>query len=492
MSTSVASLPSTGGMRQRRPAGKSMSPVMSGIECVRQRSSVSLYGGIATGLALCVIAYLIVYGDPPEFKIVLPMETTVRVATWNIAAINNNPFEFWITNKDPHYDILMSSVQRFINDPGAMDVEVAEVFTPKMLNELRFEMQKMGWQGVDEAITTFHKEFKPRKIVSDFLKDPTLGAKRLISMPDRITNTLNLPNGQKLHRPTVINCYAGYFDSVESWWRQWKKFMFETNVNVGSEERKVAQLLTKINHFKYPALSQDESRISLPLQTIAIAIFDSILVHMVVAVNVGEITARLWKKGGALQDMQRVSPGKWHELRTTMCRSLNKNKDPKRDQNSLIFLRRRSFKFHSMREITEIVKEELSKNGEKVPVSDGDIFAIRALDNFGRKYILASFHGDTNGLATIPVVSAVDKLNKASKKSEFVEKGDRNPKDFILFYKGDFQEFGTTKDNTGNKKYIEDMVFPTLAFPSDHAVLSTTLAILKDDDRQDDGDDDDE
>jgi hypothetical protein len=31
------------------------------------------------------------------------------------------------------------------------------------------------------------------------------------------------------------------------------------------------------------------------------------------------------------------------------------------------------------------------------------------------------------------------------------------------------------KDNTGKKKYTEGMVFPTLAFPSDHGILGATL-----------------
>jgi hypothetical protein len=31
------------------------------------------------------------------------------------------------------------------------------------------------------------------------------------------------------------------------------------------------------------------------------------------------------------------------------------------------------------------------------------------------------------------------------------------------------------KDNTGHRKYEEEMIFPTLSFPSDHAVVSATL-----------------
>ena len=50
-----------------------------------------------------------------------------------------------------------------------------------------------------------------------------------------------------------------------------------------------------------------------------------------------------------------------------------------------------------------------------------------------------------------------------------------NPKDFILFYRGDFSNDAPTKDNTGQKKFIENMVFPTLDFPSDHGVLSVTV-----------------
>lgn len=43
---------------------------------------------------------------------------------------------------------------------------------------------------------------------------------------------------------------------------------------------------------------------------------------------------------------------------------------------------------------------------EGTPVADGDMFAVTVRDKSGGKYFLASFHGDTNGLATIPVVSA--------------------------------------------------------------------------------------
>jgi hypothetical protein len=66
-------------------------------------------------------------------------------------------------------------------------------------------------------------------------------------------------------------------------------------------------------------------------------------------------------------------------------------------------------------------------------------------------------------------------LNKACKKTEKREKGDVNPKDFILFQKSSFKVVKTWKDNTGKGTYIEDMAFPTLDFPSDHGILSTII-----------------
>jgi hypothetical protein len=67
-------------------------------------------------------------------------------------------------------------------------------------------------------------------------------------------------------------------------------------------------------------------------------------------------------------------------------------------------------------------------------------------------------------------------LNKAASIHERDVKGDRNPKDFILFFDSDFKVISTQKDNTGLGKYTENMVFPTLSFPSDHAITSTILS----------------
>jgi hypothetical protein len=66
-------------------------------------------------------------------------------------------------------------------------------------------------------------------------------------------------------------------------------------------------------------------------------------------------------------------------------------------------------------------------------------------------------------------------LNKAVRLAEKDTLGDRNPKDFIVFYASQFSVRQTLKDNTGERRYVEGMVFPTLQFPSDHGIVSTVL-----------------
>ena len=49
-----------------------------------------------------------------------------------------------------------------------------------------------------------------------------------------------------------------------------------------------------------------------------------------------------------------------------------------------------------------------TNNQSKLPIVNGDLIAIIVIDLIDNvKYILASFHGDTNGLATIPVVNMI-------------------------------------------------------------------------------------
>ena len=190
------------------------------------------------------------------------------MATWNLAAINNNPFEYWVTHSDPAYTQLMKDVQGFIDAPGAQDVAVGQVFTQDMFDSLAASMRAVGWEGVEEVQTMWENDFKGRQIISGYLKDKGLGAKRLASMPDRVTNTINLASGGEAYRPTVINCFEGDLGSADQWWAQWRTFIFDTSVRlVGSAEPKpVWQLFQTIKHSKYPALTEAEEKISLPLQ----------------------------------------------------------------------------------------------------------------------------------------------------------------------------------------------------------------------------------
>ncbi|CAJ1370332.1 unnamed protein product [Effrenium voratum] len=62
---------------------------------------------------------------------------------------------------------------------------------------------------------------------------------------------------------------------------------------------------------------------------------------------------------------------------------------------------------------------------------------------------------------------------------------DRNPKDLITFKRDQLQlasseeatntSANPVKDNTGQLRFVESMNFPTLDFPSDHAIVAAML-----------------
>jgi uncharacterized protein (UPF0333 family) len=144
---------------------------------------------------VCLVIVGVYFEDSTAFNMLRYRSVTAakkyNVLTWNIAAINNNPFEYWITSNDEKYNTMMKKVSAFIDTPGANDVPVTSVFTDAQAEELMKEMTTVGWTGVDETRKRWQSEYRNRKIISEFVKDGTLGKKRLASMPDRVTNTIN-------------------------------------------------------------------------------------------------------------------------------------------------------------------------------------------------------------------------------------------------------------------------------------------------------------
>ena len=257
----------------------------------------------------------------------------VSTLSWNLAAINNNPFEYFLTHPDPEYAKLMADVEGFIESPGDKDAVVGSVFTQEMYGSLTASMKQCGWD-CSSVEAVWSEDLAKRTIVGGFLKDKGLGAKRLMSMPDRFTNTIDLADGTIANRPTIISNYDGDMSTMAKWWDAWKSFMFENTLSVakkgGSDSKKPYELLSPIQRAKYPALSEAEeamcalpsaellatcgrdswpaphvswpgwlavplrhstptrahrrhldARRSLPLQTLCLAIFDAILLHMV-------------------------------------------------------------------------------------------------------------------------------------------------------------------------------------------------------------------
>jgi hypothetical protein len=577
----------------------------------------------------------------------------LRVSTWNVAAVNNNPFEYHVAHDDPAYDALMAAVEALAESPGERDVPVGVVFPHDAMSSLCEAMRGAGFDAndVDATAAYYRDRIAPRLIVSGFLRDETLGAKRLCSMPDRVTNTIALANGDRACRPSVVNGYEPPLPDLATWWNAWRAFMFDVTLPLldaktgETRATKPCHLLRKITRAKYPATTETEERLSLPLQLTCLAVFDAVLVHVVnqlapVAtwhgVKTGLVRALLRDKTAraceilaspevaassadvvCLQEVSAsmVAAFKAHDVLSAKYHVLTPEAmDGARDQNSVVLLAKERFDVDAeeWRGEDTAAATRLAMEARDA-LAPGDLFVVRcverldedemdamdAMDGEGvggarlngrRRFVVASFHGDTNGLMTIPVVDALDKLmilkdvdeaaeceggkpwlappppllivgldantyvdhvpgkrlgvrefsdhiarrematcwgvcdprvhttfnartylqpqlNKAVRMAERASSDmtDKNPKDHILFrdpalfdLNEDTAGYGTgedprkvlyvgqkrgpgfscrfvSRDNTGRGRFVSDAPFPTMSFPSDHAIVTAEL-----------------
>mmetsp|Transcript_19010 Transcript_19010/g.44344 ORF Transcript_19010/g.44344 Transcript_19010/m.44344 type:complete len:585 (-) Transcript_19010:72-1826(-) len=418
--------------------------------------------------------------QPPNKKAVHDVGLKPRGAgelamlTWNVAGVNNNPFEYWVTAEDeaPTYVQLMKRLESILVMPEAygdppqdMDVPIDKVFSQAMWEELRGRMSKEGWQCVDEVDSAWKSDFHKRKIISEFLLDKGLGKKRLTSMPDRVTNTVHLvpatasapataaaeaddsapsaeaPSGsgagaskpEPACRPTVINNYDGDLSTLSTWWVAWLRFMFDAQLTIkvkGSVvQKRPCEMLDCIKRSKYPDLTEAEEQMSIPLQTLCLAIYDAILVHLMNTIS----PDGAWQEVKKLL-LERLYRGKHDRSREIissyshveviclqetsgvfgeylMSSALDSSHfimvpfrvDSRRDQNSLVLLSRKAFS-----EPREVTTEILSRFSGSGGVTDGDLMAVSARHtSSGQVVCIVSFHADTNGLMTVPMLEAI-------------------------------------------------------------------------------------
>jgi len=232
--------------------------------------------------------------------------------------------------------------------------------------------------------------------------------------------------------------------------------------------------------------------------------------------------------------------------------------DKARDQNSMMLLRKSIFDIKKLKDITGEVMPFLpaesttpsSSKKKKSAIATGDLFVLHAETAMG-PFVLATFHGDTQGLSSIGMLTALYKIleeryshcqlvvgmdancyfdakngarlgvqdfgkwladhgwqscfgttpdtakvttctartflqpqmNKVNLASKRATNGDVNPKDHILFLNPDVHTRGCRlvceagRDNTGSGDFKSDVTFPTLMFPSDHAIICAVLEL---------------
>mmetsp|Transcript_73694 Transcript_73694/g.196065 ORF Transcript_73694/g.196065 Transcript_73694/m.196065 type:complete len:556 (-) Transcript_73694:622-2289(-) len=351
------------------------------------------------------------------------------VVSWNIASPNNNPFEYWSMHECTEYNNLMVALEACFENPSELDQQLRQIFTNEMYYQLRQQLSNEGLADLDHLDAYWFGSLSKRRAVSEFLKDVSFGEKRLISMPDRMTNILKNAHGETIYRPSPITGCITDLVNVETWWSLWKDYMFKTSICLrGKILPNAFAVLDKISRSKYPALDEAEEAMSRPLQTLCLALFDAVFTQLLFKLAPDtwqplkrQLHENLYEKKAAccislLHDqyldadiifVQEASEA--FAARASVC--LNHavlrptGVDGRRSQMSLILAKKSLFVQASARDVTEEVLVLLKSKC----VDAGDLCVFKISSRKG-KFLLASFHGDSNGRSTGPVLAALDRV----------------------------------------------------------------------------------
>ena len=306
--------------------------------------------------------------------------------------MNTNPFEYWVDFRNQSFSTLIEAFQNYVDDPTS-EVKVHEIFTDHMFSDLCCEMSQSGIEGIDLVQRFWSDNFRERYAIRGFLLDKEVGAKRLFSMPDRITNSINLADGNILRRPSAISAYNEIsLDNIETWWREWKKFMFHTLIEIFTADQEipaqpepVCALIEPLLRSKYPAITVEEQAGSVPLQILCLGLMDAIFIFALNAVQPGIweplrrelstmlITNKAVRICSVLSNsyldrdailLQEASAGlvdelqKWPALQERFALLRPATLDFRRNQNSLILVSRAFFRAQTAVDVTQQVKRE--------------------------------------------------------------------------------------------------------------------------------------
>ena len=89
----------------------------------------------------------------------------LRVATWNVASINNNPFGYYVSHDDPAYQEMMREVEKFILSPGEQDISLGEIISDEIYLELCELIRNAGIPDLEQAREYWEKNLKDRRYV---------------------------------------------------------------------------------------------------------------------------------------------------------------------------------------------------------------------------------------------------------------------------------------------------------------------------------------
>jgi hypothetical protein len=159
--------------------------------------------------------------DPIRAHDLKDTSTPIEAVTWNLAGPNNNPFEFWTTlggSAGAAYHGLMRGVESVVASSSSPDAAtVAAVFTDAMCDQLLADLAAQGLPGLDAIARLWREDYRLRPAVAGFLRDSAVGAKRLVSMPDRVTGAVLCAGGAVRPRPSAAGLYEGHIASMEEW-----------------------------------------------------------------------------------------------------------------------------------------------------------------------------------------------------------------------------------------------------------------------------------